>query len=218
MWCCGAGETEQRADSRERACATVLNIPSTWQERKDPSSWPSQFQLCCLPNTCKYTHANTHHPHIPSAGTRMTFVTQTCLRKHQLEANWLRNNAINRGILTVCVLLQEEEWFFAATYQQPLFLFPFTSAWNPGIAQSDRDKRWEREGEQRGTARQTEAESVRDGHVRFPAPHTHTNTEPEMNCSGFGFLKSPLTWTLALCGCFTMKQREPSAPDALGKV
>ena len=38
---------------------------------------------------------------------------------------------------------------------------------------------------QRETVRQTEAQSVRDGHVRFPAPQLaplHTNGEPEVNC------------------------------------
>lgn len=51
-------------------------------------------------------------------------------------------------------------------------------------AETDRLKR------ERETVRQTLAESVRYGHVRFPAPQLaplHTNTEPEMNCSGFGF-------------------------------
>lgn len=44
-------------------------------------------------------------------------------------------------------------------------------------------------GRKRGD-RQTKAESVRDGHVRFPAPQLappHTNSEPEMNRSGISF-------------------------------
>lgn len=45
-------------------------------------------------------------------------------------------------------------------------------------------ERGREKGGERQTVRQTEAESVRDGHVRFPAPQLaplHTNTEPEMN-------------------------------------
>lgn len=135
------------------------------------------------------------------------------------EQSYQHRNIVCVRVCGVCVwgvALKEEEWFFEekkkCCCQQPLqpFLFPFTSVWNPGIAQTDRDERWESEEEKRGD-RQTEAKSVRDGHVRFPAPQLaplHTNTEPEMNRSGISFtvnMNFGFVWQL-----YSETQRQPS--------
>lgn len=147
--------------------------------------------------TCKCTHAcmQTHAPstfNLQEQG--WLFVTQTCLRKHL--PNWLRSKGFNTGVITVCVngafFAQKIKW----CYQQLLqpFLFAFTSVWSPGIAQRQDmrgregetyDERWRGKKKKRERQWDRPKQSVRHGHVRFPAPQLaplHTNSELEMNC------------------------------------
>lgn len=162
-------------------------------------------------------NTGTCSPCIPSA--KMGPDTQTCLRKHLPDRP--RNKAISTGILTVeGGVLQEEEWSF----EQKIMLLPTATAAIPVCfhlsVESRNSLKWQgwetrERGRERGrqTVRQTEAERVRDGHVRFLAPQLaplRTNTDPVMNRSGFS-VSSCCSHEVWLCvAAFTVEQRQPS--------
>lgn len=82
------------------------------------------------------------------------------------------------------------------------FLFPFTSVWNPGIAQSDRDKRWERERETKGGPSDRQSRECERWPCKVSCSTACTTPHKQWTWNellGVWFLKSLLTWTLALC-------------------
>ena len=161
--------------------------------QKDPSAhcWLrsipltiSHFKLCCL--THANTHMHTHSHNIPSAQTRMACVTQSCLKRKHVP-NRLKNRAINTGILTVRVYNKRKRETLRPTFTAavPVSFHLSVESRNSSEGQRqemrERGRQTVRGGKQRGRVGQSEAESVRDGHVRCPAPQLeppHTNSEP----------------------------------------
>ncbi len=205
---------------------------------KDPSApyWlrsiqltVSHFQLCCLPSAHANTHAQTRthmQTHTPSTfhlEEREWLVTQTCLRKHLLY--WLRNKAINTGIFCVSVCVERKSGSLQRKKKKQKPLLPTATAAVPVSfhfsVESRNSSEWqrqemrerERERERKG---ETERETVRKTQAeceRWPCKVSCTTPCTQWTWNElfrFWSLKSLLTWTLASCGCLTMKQRQLS--------